>query len=225
MSTDLDPIENVTQRTVPASAAAPSQPTGPNSVFALGKTITGAVVDEAEQMSARGEAAGADLRPVDERMLELLGAAGGLSRRMLCQNLGIGMARCLEELASLMKHKKVVQTGKGRATAYHLAGGGFKGWLKRNGEESAEGRAKPRKRAASVLKQRVSKALAKPKAPSTAPSLVHAPIEPNICCGLFSNRDLQIEAGGQQMRLDRAQTRHLVEYLLKVDAAFQSGAA
>lgn len=96
---------------------------------------------------------------------------------------------------------------QGASTA---AAAGFKAWLRKKGEDSAEGRP-PRK----------PRAVAAPPVPAVVQEPEPAAL-PSMACGLMSTGELVIEAGGQQLRLDRGQVRVLVDYLDLVGAALKA---
>lgn len=222
MTTDLDEVPDmkVTQNRVNASEAPAPAALGPNSVFALGGLGMGGTGDASE----RRESEATD----EERVVEALTAIEApRSIGALSDAIGLDWKRVKEALRALVKQKKVLVTGKGRGTKYSLVRDGGLGWVP--GKPTvAKAKSKPKAKHNTPLKQRVSSARAKARAVARAPAPVvpaaapvAVPAELDICCGLFSNGDLQIESAGQSMRLDRAKARHLVDYLLKIDAALQ----
>lgn len=196
-------------------------------MFALGAAGGGASFEQAAEP---------ELKAADERILHLLQQEGRTSLKSIAEQCGLAPTRVKSELASLVSFGKVVTVGKARSTAYELAPAGFKGWLRKKGQTSAEGRAKvaPKRNAApkattktptkakAPLKQRVGVALAKARpalpAPAAAPAIAEAPA---VECGLFSSGAMQIDANGQSLRLDRGQARAVIDWLLKIDAAMR----
>lgn len=219
--------DQVTQRTVPARGAPPLARTGAASVFAWGQSVQngGSASAEPEAPDARpssrnGGGAIAAVREALEQHHELTASKiAGITKlketyaRKILQQLQtdgvIGIVR--------KEGKAVVYALRDRQPT------GFKGWLKRRGEASAEGRA-PRKAKASRKAAAAAPPAPRPKQRLARPPVtaVAVPVEaPPVTCGLFSTGELVIEAGGQQMRLQRDQARALLAWLLKVDAALQ----
>lgn len=117
-----------------------------------------------------------------------------------------------------MKRRELIVARKvGRGNVFSVASAaptarptGFKGWLQRKGEASAEGRA-PRK----------------PKTPAAAaltplPALPEVQAPAPLCVGLFNTGKLRIEAPGQpSLELDKPQVQALFAYLARCAGLLQ----
>lgn len=203
--------DSFTHRTVSAAGAEPVASTAPNSVFAMGSQ------------------APTDVEPLPDTQAQVektLEACGPLTLEMIAEALRTTKAAAQLRVNKLARKNRVAVVGKeGRFKVYGLphqvvpaaptataerAPRGFREWLQRKGEPSAEGR---------QLKRRP------PPSQSVTPSTPAAPLidtPPAVTCGLFNTGDLVIEAGGQVMRLARSQVRELVAYLDRIAAALQA---
>lgn len=117
---------------------------------------------------------------------------------------------------------------------------GFKGWLKRRGEPSAEAPRKSRPAAAKKAAKRKGPAHARKaaaKAPNRAARTVATSTPPDasqaavaaearalaadLTCGLFNTGELRLEVGDQVMRLTKPQVRGLIAYLDLISHALE----
>lgn len=198
-----DQFDSVTQSRVPAAGAPPVATATPNSVFALG---------QAAASEPAGEEA-ADMSDLEAQTLELL-TKGDLSTKRIADALGVGVATAKKLTTRLQKGRKVWRVGKGPATRFSLAKGGFQGWLLKKGTPApATSTSRPPPK-----EKRPAKAVARAVAPVAPPAAPPAPaVAPEITCGLFSNGEIQIDIPDEQLRLNREQTRYLIDWLFKVD--------
>lgn len=238
MSSEIaDPILDVRQSVVDARGAAAVMSTAPNSVFALGAAGAGVVAPPKRGRSKK--AIGEHHRA---RVLELLANGEELNTLTIAEKLGVSGSATGRLMAKMVGEKAVcVSRSQGRLQFFKLPAGGFKGWLRNKGEESAEGRA-PRRRPAAAAEPKATRskpakrpgktlptAVMHAAAPVAPASAVSAPpvIEPStadeleIALGLFSNGEIQIDVVDNSLRLNRTQTRQLIDWLLKVDAALR----
>lgn len=215
-----DEVDSVTQSSRPAAGAPPVATLAPNSVFALAQQSAGA------EPEADGGVQAPDMADLEQQALELLGK-GDASTSRVADAIGIGYSTAKRLTERLAKAKKIYMVGAGRACRWSLAKGGFQGWLR---SKASKGKSKPAKRPAkpAAKARKAAKPVAKPvTALARAPlqpvaAVVPATPEPEISCGLFSNGEIQIDVPDDTLRLNRAQARYLVDWLLKVDAALRA---
>ncbi|MCW5666504.1 MAG: hypothetical protein KIT35_21950 [Piscinibacter sp.] len=215
-----DGLDSVTQSRVPATGAPPVATTAPNSVFAMG-----AAAKSGEPTGDQAGEQAPDLADLEAQTLELL-TKGDLSTRRISDALGVGIATVKTLTTRLQKGRKVWRIGKGPATRFSLAKGGFQGWLARQGAPAALGKAAPAKAAAKAQKalpaKRPAKAPARAVAPAAPAPAAPLPVAPStITCGLFSDGRIQIETPDDSMTLDRDQARALIAWLFKVDTVMR----
>lgn len=109
------------------------------------------------------------------------------------------------------------ESGSAKAPAL----GGFKKWLEGQGEAQAQPQSGRRRRNATSTKRQAPLATAAgvPPTPAIPLKVKAAEAVPELLCGLFNNGDLVLELGEQRLRLNKAQTRQLVDYLDLVGSA------
>lgn len=239
----LDPIEQVTQRIVPA-AGAERPAMGPASVFALG---TAAAAEPADV-----PAPAADPRP-HERVRATLEACGRLDLQQLVDATGLTLNQVRYTVGTL-KQKGVIRElpSEGKRRTYGLAAAGsaasssFKGWPQPHGHFSTEAAPKPaskrRGRLPATLPPPKAAAPAKPPrkvraAPAPAPRAL-APISTqptthdvvptarpvdDLALGFFSSGEIAIEMDGQVLRLNPARSRKLIDWALRIDTLMDAG--
>jgi hypothetical protein len=221
----------VRQSVVAAAEAPPISTQGASSVFALADKEAENMAFDSQQTPAP-DAGTADELPPRERLLKTLESCGELGAPQLAEAAGINPATLSYHITPLIASGDVAKSGGGNRVKYSLARrGGFKGWLRRKGQESAEGRAPRKADVAKIMPAKSSKA---PRAAKPAPvesvtnsSAAAAPLDAatDIECGLFSSGEISIAAGGQSIRISAANTRRLLAWLSKVDQVLQADGA
>ena len=219
-STDSDIDLQVRQKRVDAASASPLSVNLPNSVFSLGDSITGATIDKTHLVVS-----------ADERILEHLGAAGPAKSSDIKKALRLSGSSMKKWLDALIGEGRVVRTGNTSGARYEAVqeprAGGFKGWLERKGQASAEGRAKPTRKPLPATTppapaRRSGRAMSKTKTVSAVVPVPSQALDPSdIECGLFTSGGISIECDGQVLKLNPQRTRKLLDWLFKVDAVLR----
>jgi hypothetical protein len=224
---DEDESLGITQRRVNASDAPPVETTGASSVFALaGKPGS----NSTPPPSSTGKRS-----PRREEALAALTKHGAQSPAQVAERIGISSQNAYDLLARMLAAKMVVRLGSHGSYTYDIPDregertqaaaaepappSGFKGWLQRKGEASAEGRAKTAKPTKPAKRRAPRETLVGGAAPAL--QQVARPI-PSLSCALYNTGELVIEAFEKQpLRLNRNEVRELVDYLLHLDKALQ----
>lgn len=202
-------METITQRVVRADGAAPVATKAARDVFSLASQAASEASTPPRKQRAGTQA---------DRALQAIAACGELTSAQLADAIGVTKAKA-QHLAHEMKRRELIVARKdGRGYVFSVASAaptarptGFKGWLQRKGEASAEGRA-PRK----------------PKTPAALTPLPALPALPEVqapaplCVGLFNTGKLRIEAPGQpSLELDKPQVQALFAYLARCAGLLQ----
>ncbi len=212
------------QRLTDAASAPKVQTTAPNSVFAMG----GSQVPQSKPLRPiRGMAARAVLAidacgPLDAgQIAEALGITRqqahnighhGVDSGYMFRNPGVDGKAPTYSLAANAKARAELTTHLAEQTP---AMRGFKEWLTKKGEASAEGRVPVAKRAAraTVPTQRQESA----PAPVAAPAQIDA--QAALRYAMFNDGTLRIEVGDSSLTLPPVQARELLAYAARVSKA------
>lgn len=206
-----DGLDSVTQSRVPAAGAPPVATVAPNSIFALGQ----AAAASAHEGDQAGEQA-PDLADLEAQTLELL-TKGDLSTRRIADALGVGLPTAKKVTERLQKGRKLWRIGKGPATRFSLAKGGFQGWLAKQGAPASAAKAKRR----APQEKPHAKAPARVVAPIAPPPPPPAPMHPaegeDIELGLiFNGEEVSIGmafSGQPPIRLNPQRSKKLLAWL------------
>lgn len=222
---------------VDARNAPPISTQGASSVFALADQVAqtmsfdsprAPVADAGDDATTATPAA----KEREQRALQTLESCGEMSCLQFAEAMDMSRSGALYLLNKLLGLGAVEHRKDGLAVLYKSTGKlprGFKGWLKRKGETSAEGRSwvKPKAKTARAAKapkakRKVHERTPTPRAPQLD-SVTQSSADPSdLECGLFSTGSISIAAEGQTMRLNRSNTRALIAWLDKVDQVFRA---
>lgn len=203
---------DLTQRIVSASSAPPVETNAPNSVFALG----GAPGLPSITLKPRSDSTW-------PQVLHLIQERGPMSVAQIAVATGMTEERVHKSLLRLRAHNAVGVASSHRPCAGHPllydlthrcpeAPSGFKTWLAKRGDQSAEGRAsvQPAPEPDTSPEPRVLTGHGRGR---RAIARIDPVPGPQLTCGLLNTGELLIEEGEQHMRLNRGQAQALVAYL------------
>lgn len=209
-------METMNQRRVNAAEAPPVATTGVASVFAMG----GAPAPTSEPEAAKP---GKEAEAITDQVVAAIKAAGTGSSVSVSKATGLPRQKVSVAMNGLYRRGVLEPVGKdGITKIYQLAptgaapvqkAGGFKGWLEKKGQQTAEGRSWQKKGKTPQVRAGGSEGAVVPVA------------MPAIRCGLFNDGELRIEAAGQpELRLVKSQARQLVDYLDMIRGALEASA-
>lgn len=208
-------METMNQRRVNAAEAPPVATTGVASVFAMG----GAPAPTSEP---EAETPGKEEVSITDQVLAAFKAAGTTSSVLVADATGLPRQKVAVATNSLFRRGVLEHVGNDGNTKLYRpaptkaapsAKGGFKGWLEKKGQPSAEGRSWQKKGKKPAVRAGGSEGAVVPVA------------MPAVKCGLFNDGELRIEVPGQpELRLVKPQARQLVDYLDMIRGALEASA-